>query len=475
MVAKSTLQSIPVSQGEIIDLQIEAMSYDNAAIARYKDFVVFVDRGSPGDEVKAEITTLRPNYARAKIIEIKESDSNYRIEPLCKIFKVCGGCQWQHLPYEKQLEQKNLLLKNFFSKLDLKPDVLKNIIGVDDPWHYRNKVQFPVRTVRETGRLKAGYFEWHSNELVNVKHCPIQNNLFDEIVETVRELAPKYRIIAYTGKRGPGTSPSGWLRHICVRMGENTKEALLTLVGINENLSHSQEFANEVMGKHSELVGVCININTNTTNVIYGEKTKVIKGKGYIYEDINGLKFKISATSFFQVNTKQTIKLLDIMGNMMDDPSGRLYDGILDAYCGVGLIALSLAKHAQKIIGIEEIKQSIDDAEYSAKENNIKNVTFINGKVENKIEDVLEKENPEVIILDPPRAGCNKTILENIINSNVKKIIYVSCNPSTLARDLEILCRGGFETHPFQIKSIQPIDMFPHTYHVECVVLLEKS
>ncbi len=459
--SKSTLQNIPVSSGEIIDLEIEAMAYDNAAIARYKDFIIFVDRGSPGDRVKAEVTTLRPNYARAKIIEIKESNPAYRKEADCKLFKVCGGCQWQHLPYEKQLEQKDLLLKGFFSKLNLSDEILKNIIGADTPWHYRNKVQYPVRTIEETARLKAGYFEWHSNDLINIKFCPIQNNLFDNIVETVRELAPKYKIIAYNSK-----SKTGWLRHIAVRIGENTKEALLTLIATNEHLSRSQDFANEVMNKHPELIGVCININTNTTNVIYGPKTKILKGRGYLFEKINDLRFKISATSFFQVNTAQTIKLLDIIKDMIRENN---FNTILDAYCGVGLIALSLAKHAKRVIGIEEIKQSIDDATSSTKENNIKNATFINAKVENRIKDILEKDNPEIIILDPPRAGCNKKILENILASNTKKIIYTSCNPSTLSRDLEIL------KSKYEIKSIQPLDMFPQTYHIECIVLLERK
>ena len=458
--SKSTLENIPVSSNEIIDLQIDSMAYDNSALARYKDFVIFVDRGAPGDSVQAQITTLRPNYARAKIIEIKKSDPNYRTEAPCKLFKVCGGCQWQHLPYEKQLEQKDLLLKNFFSKLNLEEAVLKSIIGAEDSWHYRNKVQYPVRTIEDTSRLKAGYFEWHSNDLINIKYCPIQNRLFDSIVETVRELAPKYKIIAYNSK-----NKTGWLRHICVRIGENTNEALLTLVAVNESLSRSQEFANEVMSKHPELVGVCININTNTTNVIYGSKTKVLKGRGYIFEKINNLKFKISATSFFQVNTSQTIKLLDVIKNMLN---GKIFETLLDAYCGVGLIALDLAKYAKQIIGIEEVKQSIDDATFSAKENKIQNAVFINAKVENKIKDVLDKYQPEVAILDPPRAGCNKKILETILSSEVKKIIYTSCNPNTLVRDLEILSRH------FEIKSIQPIDMFPHTYHIECVVLLER-
>ena len=494
--SKSTLKNIPVSSDEIIDLQIDSMAYDNSALARYKDFVIFVDRGAPGDSVQAQITTLRPNYARAKIVEIKKSDPNYRTEAPCKLFKVCGGCQWQHLPYEKQLEQKDLLLKNFFSKLNLEEGVLRSIIGANNSfviarsettkqsyenyneyeiaspasgglamtrgeWHYRNKVQYPVRTVEDTGRLKAGYFEWHSNDLINIKHCPIQNSLFDSIVETVRELAPKYKIIAYNGK-----NKTGWLRHICVRIGENTNEALLTLVAVNESLSCSQEFANEVMSKHPELVGVCININTNTTNVIYGPKTKILRGRGYIFEKINDLKFKISATSFFQVNTLQTIKLLDVIKNML---SGKTFAALLDAYCGVGLMSLFLSKYAKQIVGIEEVKQSIDDATFSAKENKIQNTVFINAKVENRIKDVLEKYKPEIIILDPPRAGCNKKILENILSSSVKKIIYTSCNPSTLTRDLEILCNN------YEIKSIQPIDMFPHTYHVECVVDLYRK
>ncbi len=470
--AKSTLQSIPVSAGEIIDLQIESMAYDNAAVAHYKDFVIFVDRGAPGDLVQAQITTLRPNYARAKILEIKKSDSNYRLDPKCKILKVCGGCQWQHLPYEKQLEQKDLLVKNFFSKFDLPEGVLKNTIGAEQAqWNYRNKVQYPVRTVSETGRLKAGYFEWHSNELINVKHCPIQNNLFDEIIETVRELASKYKIVAYAGRLGPGTQSSGWLRHICVRAGMNTGEYLLTLVAVNEHLSRSQEFAAELMQRFPKLVGVCININTNTTNVIYGDKTKVIKGKGYLSEKVNDLRFKISATSFFQVNTVQAERLLKIIGEMIggrDIASQRLDSVILDAYCGVGLFSLALSKYAKQVIGIEEIKQSIEDARFSAKENNIQNVTFINGKVENKINDLFDKNKIDIIVLDPPRAGCNKTILASIAEHKVSKIIYVSCNPSTLVRDVEIL-----KSKNYKIKTIQPIDMFPHSYHIETVVLLE--
>lgn len=464
--AKATLDSIPVSIGQVIELKIDSMAYDNSAIARYKDFVIMVDRGAPHDKVKVEITTLRPNYARAKIIEIIESDPVYRIEAPCKLFKVCGGCQWQHLPYEKQLEQKDLLLQNFFSKLNLNKDVLQKIIGADKSWQYRNKVQYPVRTVSGTGRLKAGYFEWHTNELINIKHCLIQHTLFNDIVETVRMLAEKYKITAYDSK-----SKTGWLRHICVRIGFNTEEALLTLVAVNENLSKSQDFANEVLDRHPELQGVCINANNKSTNVIYGEKTKVLRGKGYIFEKINNLRLKISATSFFQVNTIQATKLLEILANYANLGGSEI---VLDAYCGVGLITLSLANKINKIIGIEESNQSIDDAVFSAKENNIKNASFILGKVENKIQDVIEKEKPEIIILDPPRTGCNKKVLEAVLTSNIKKIIYVSCNPSTLLRDLDILCKGVPAARLFETKLVQPIDMFPHTFHIECVVLLER-
>lgn len=466
---KATLKEIPVTKDQLIGLNIDLMAYDNSAIGRYKDLVVMVNRAAPGDELTAQITTLRPNYARANIIEIIKSDPNYRIEAPCKVYKVCGGCQWQHIPYEKQLEQKNLLMQNFISRLKLQDNVLEKIIRAETIWNYRNKVQYPVRTVSDTHRLKAGYFGWHSNDLVNIKHCPIQQNLFDDIVDTVRELAPKYKITAYNRKHN-----EGWLRHICVRANQGTngtKEVLLTLVSTGEKLYKSQEFAKEVMDRHKELVGICINVNTKTTNVIYGEKTIVIKGRGYIFEEIKGLKFKISATSFFQVNTQQTEKLLDIVGEMIcrDAPAGCLYNIILDAYCGVGLFSLPLAKRAKKIVGIEEIKQSIDDAIYSARENNIKNVVFINGKVENKIREIIEKEKPEIIVLDPPRIGCSKKVLEDISCLHPQKIIYISCNPATLVRDLEILSSKNYK-----IRCVQPIDMFPHSYHIENVALIES-
>jgi len=464
--AKETLKSIPLSENQTFEIEITSMAYDNSAVGRYKDFVVFVDRAAPGDKVLAQATTLRHNYARAKILEVQGSDPIYRIEAKCKVFKVCGGCQWQHLPYEKQLEQKNILIADFLKTLNISSDQIKPIIPSPDIWNYRNKVQYPVRTIEETGRLKAGYFEWHSNELVNIKHCPIQNNLFDEIIEAVRNIAEKYKIIAYDS-----STKKGWLRHICVRLGINTGEALLTLVGVDLGLSNSQMFVSELMGKFPQLVGVCINVNNQTTNVIYGNKTEVLKGKGYINEIVNGIKFKISATSFFQVNTLQTEKLLSTISDLLQ-LSGE--EVLVDAYCGVGLISLYMAKFVKKVIGIEEIKQSIEDAKTSLQENNINNVILINGKVENKIQQGIETYKPEVIILDPPRGGCAKNILNTICDSDVRKIIYVSCNPSTLIRDLNILCLGESNQRGFSIKTIQPIDMFPHSYHTECIVLLER-
>lgn len=459
--AKSTLKRIPLEIGEIIELKIDSMAYDNAAVARFKEFVVMVDRGAPGDEVKAEVTMLRPNYARAKILEITKSNSEYRLEADCKLFKVCGGCQWQHIHYEKQLEQKDLLMKGFISKLGLEDGILKNTIE-GNLWNYRNKVQYPVRTIKETGRLKAGYFEWHSRDLINVKYCPIQEKSFDNVIETVRSLAPKYKILAYDG-----ASKTGWLRHISVRSGKNKNGKiglLLTLVVFHENFSRGLEFATEVMEKHSEIVGVCFNINKNSTNVIYGDRTKVVKGRGYLFETINNITFKISATSFFQVNTEQAEKMINVIDKHLDLKGDET---VLDAYCGVGLIAISLANKSRQVIGIEEVRQSIDDANSTAQENKLNNFTFITGKVENKIQEAVDKFNPDVVILDPPRIGCNKKVIETILKSNIKKIIYTSCNPTTLVRDLELLKAN------YKIKSIQPIDMFPHTYHLENVVLLE--
>lgn len=467
--AKSTLKNIPVSSGEIIDLEIESMGYDNSAIARHKDFVVMVNRAAPKDKLKAEITTIKPNYSRAKIKELIESDSEYRIEPNCKIFKICGGCQWQHLPYEKQLEQKDFLMKNFASKLSLKEGVLKPIISAkknldsdEGIWHYRNKVQYPVRTVPSTGRLKAGYYEWNSNDLINIKYCPIQHEKFDSIVDSVREIATKYKITAYDSK-----TKKGILRHISIRSGFNTNQYLLTLVVAKDKFPKIKDFINEIDEKNPELEGVCLNINTGTTNVIHGPVTKVLKGKGFMYEEINGIKFKISATSFFQVNTAQATMLINEIKEKLSLKGDEV---VLDAYCGSGFIGLSISNDVKKVIGIEEIESAVIDGNDTAKENGIKNIEYTFGKVENKISDVMESSKPDVVILDPPRAGCNKRVLKTICETPPEKIIYVSCNPTTLMRDLEILSE-----ELYSVSSIQPIDMFPHTFHIENVVLLEKK
>ena len=461
---KQEALKIPVVRNEIITMQIDTMAYDNAAIGRYKDFVVMVDRGAPGDEVKVEITLVKENYARGKIIEIISSNSEYRIDPKCKLFKVCGGCQWQHLPYEKQLEQKDLLMGNFTKKLNLEDEILKNILPANSSWKYRNKVQYPVRTVESTGRLKAGYFEWNSNDLINVKHCPIQYDLFEEIIETIRELAPKYRLISKSSKRSSEDLKGGFLRHVCVRASEKTGEALLTLISSKDDFTGSKEFAKEVMEKHKELVGVTFNINKGSTNVIYGDKSRILGGRDFIYEEISNVKFKVSSNAFFQINTTQAETIINIIKSYLSDKNKNL----LDAYCGVGFISLCLAGKFERVIGIEEVQSAIESAKLNAKDNNIQNAEFIFGKVENKIEDILESHHPDTVILDPPRIGCNKAVIEALLAKKPQTIIYVSCNPSTLVRDLEKL-----QSH-YKIKSIQPVDMFPHTYHIENVVFLER-
>lgn len=466
--------SIPVQIGQTLNLKVDSMSYDNAGVSRYNDFVVFVDRAAPNDKVSVEITSVKPNSARGKILNILESDKDYRIETPCKIFKVCGGCQWQYIPYEKQLEQKDLIIRNSFSKFNLDLNTVKPIIGAVDNfnfspedfsipiWHYRNKVQYPVRTVPSTKRLKAGYFQWHSNDLINIKFCPIQHKFFDKVIDFVRESSEKYNFIAYDSK-----NKKGWLRHICVRYGFSTNEAILTLVVANEKFIKGEKFAFEIMQNFPELVGLCLNVNKGTTNVIYGPKTILVKGRDYIFEEVNDIKYKVSATSFFQVNTKQAKVLIDNVVNYAELKGNEV---VLDAYCGGGFISLALAKYVKKVIGIEEIKQAIDDANFSAKENKIKNITFVFGKVENKISDIVSSEKIDLIVLDPPRSGCLKRVIEEVCKHEIKKVVYVSCNPSTLARDVNIFIQNGY-----LLKNIQPIDMFPHTFHIESVVLLEKT
>jgi 23S rRNA (uracil1939-C5)-methyltransferase len=437
------------------------MSHGAFAITEQEDGKkLFVDNACPGDEIEYEVYNEHKSFSYANITELITESPLRAKDPKCKIHKVCGSCQWQHIDYQEQLKFKKQNLLDFIqhSKIDISNIEIADVIPMEDPWNYRNKVIYPVDTVPSTGRLMAGYFKRNSNELINVKHCPIQYSIFDEIIERVKDLCTENGII------------KKFLRHILVRSNSNKKQILVCLIVRNkelekENYLKLRKTLKQISEEFSIIKSTSINYNDQSTNVILGSKSEVVTGKGYIIDNFGDLNLKISAESFYQVNTSQFSKIIDLI-----EPHIKDGDKILDAYCGIGTISLSLAKRKANlsITGIEIIKTAVENAQLNALDNAIEAV-YIHSKIEDNIED-FRNEDFDALIINPPRKGCTTKVLHNLGEIKSKKIIYVSCNPATLTRDIEYLQDFGYKT-----TYIQAIDMFPHSFHFETLAILERS
>ena len=426
------------------------------------EFVVFVEGALPGEEVLAEIETRKKNYAVARLVEVIKKSSE-RVEPFCPLYKECGGCQLQHLSYPAQLKQKRQQIIDAVERIGKLGDVeILNALGMENPLRYRNKMQFPVGTGDEelgTRGLKIGCYARGSHKIINAQSCMIQNALNDKILAAVRKVAEKFNLQPYNED-----THKGFLRHVMGRVGFGG-EFMIVLVTAKENFPHAKNFVRALIKELPNVTSIQQNIQTFHNNVILGRDTKILFGKPTIRDKIGGLSFNISARSFFQVNTAQAQTLYE---TALDFANLRGNETIIDAYCGTGTIGLFMARKARKIIGVEIVNSAISDAIKNARENHIKNAEFIVGdvvKILPKISDYAE-----VVIVDPPRAGCDKKVLETFAAMRPEKIIYVSCNPATLARDLKILSALGYLT-----KKIQPVDMFPFTAHVESVAQIFKS
>ncbi len=444
-------------RGQIIQAAISDLSHDGRGVAHVDDFAVFVAGALPGEEVQFQITEVKKSYARGALKKIV-SASPARTTPVCDLYPRCGGCQLQHLDYSQQLAAKEKYVSQTIKRIGkIQPPVLP-IIGLENPWQYRNKALFPF--ARKDGTLLLGCFEMGTHNVVNLAHCPIQHQAHLAVLAKIRELVAAYGLSIYDERTG-----CGLLRHLLIRTGFKTGETLLGLVTTSECFPDSQKFAAELAGGIDEnIVGVVRNINDRRGNVILGSESRLLWGKPVLYEEILGLRFAISATSFFQVNPagmeKLYGKVLEAAGN---------FSVAVDAYCGIGSIALLLAKAGKKVYGIETVSSAISDAKENARLNGIANAVFLEGKVEEALPRLLGTGlKPDLVVLDPPRKGCEGNVLSAIVEAQISKLVYVSCNPSTLARDLAALS-------PFyETKWVQPVDMFPQTYHVECVVLMSR-
>lgn len=438
-------------------IKIHGLGSNGEGVGKMDGLTVFVEGALPDEEVLAEIETVKKNYAVGRLIEVVKSSSE-RVEPFCPLYKECGGCQLQHLSYPAQLKLKRQQVIDAIERIGKLNGVeIFDTLGMENPLRYRNKMQFPVGK-----NLIIGCYARGSHKIIDTQSCLIQNAGNDKILAAVRNVAKKFNLQPYDED-----THKGFLRHVMGRVGING-ELMIVLVTATKNFPNEKNFVRALIKELPEVTSIQQNVQTYHNNVILGRDTRILYGKPAIHDKIGNFTFNISARSFFQVNTAQAEILYKTARNFANL---RGNETVIDAYCGTGTISLFMAKKVRKVIGVEVVNSAIADAIKNARENNIRNAEFI---VDDTVK-VLPKLFSdgifaEVVIVDPPRAGCDKKVLETFAAMQPEKIIYVSCNPATLARDLKILYEIGYKA-----KKIQPVDMFPFTSHVESVVQLVKN
>ncbi len=441
-------------------IKINDIGENGEGIGKIDDFVVFVEGALPNEEVLIKLVKLKKSYGYGKLLEILKK-SPFRVEPVCNSFKRCGGCSLQHLEYSEQLKFKTKLVRDNLQRIGGFSDVfVEDTIGPENPYHYRNKAQFPVGISKDG--LSIGFFAPRSHNIINISKCFIQNEINEEIISIVKEFMLKYNIPPYDE-----TSHKGVIRHIMTRTAVVTGEVMVCII-INGKKLPKASILVEMLCKVSGVVSIVLNHNTKKTNVIMGDDISILYGKGFITDFIGDFKFEISPLSFFQVNPVQTKVLYQ---TALDFAELRGDETVIDAYCGIGTISLFISQKAKKVIGVEIVPQAIDDARRNAEINNVSNVEFIVGKSEEVIPELYETKGifADVLFLDPPRKGCDEKLIDMILKMLPQKVVYVSCNSATLARDLKLLA-GEYE-----ICRVQPVDMFCMSWHVETVVILNKK
>ena len=431
-------------------------------IGKYEGFTVFVEGGLIQDKVKVRINKSKKNYAVGDIVEIIEK-SPFRVDRICSDdLKDCGGCQIQELDYNKQLELKTNEVKQVISRIGKLENVeIHETIGMQSPCRYRNKAQFPIQNIN--GSTAIGFYRKKSHDVIPTDMCVIQHDINDKIIKIIKTYIQAYNVSIYNE-----TTHTGVLRHLVTKVGFTTNEVMVVLVANGTNLPHLNELASVLQENIPGFKTLVLNINKAKTNVILGKENKVIYGNGKINDYIGDLVFEISPLSFFQVNPVQTEVLYN---KALEYAELKENDTVFDIYCGIGSISLFLAQKATKVYGIEIVEDAIKDAKINAKLNNLNNVEFYVGKAEEVVPKMYsEGKTANVVVVDPPRKGCDEKVLDTIVSMKPDRVVYVSCNPSTLARDLAYLDERGYKC-----VEIQPVDMFPHTMHVECCAKIVKK
>ena len=449
-------------KNDSVTVSVTDMGQDGEGIGKAEGYTLFIKDAVEGDKVRAKVIKAKKNYGYARLMEVLEPSPD-RVEPRCSCARQCGGCQIQALSYQRQLQFKEEKVRNVleriggFEKIPLQP-----IIGMENPYRYRNKAQFPIGTDRE-GRPIAGFYAGRTHTIIPQEDCVLGVRENKAILEVILGFMEEFSIPAYREEEG-----SGLVRHVLIRYGFATKEIMVCVV-INGDRLPKAEILAERLSDIAGMTSISINKNKRRTNVILGEEVEVIWGRPFIEDVLDGVRYQISPLSFYQVNPVQTKVLYE---KALQYAGLHGTETVWDLYCGIGTISLFLARQAGKVYGVEIVPQAIEDARRNAALNGMENVEFIVGKAEEILPEKYEKEgvSADVIVVDPPRKGCDPELLDTMLQIRPKRIVYVSCDPATLARDLKLLCAGGYK-----LQKVQPVDQFPHSVHVENVCLLLRK
>lgn len=450
-----------IKKNDQVIIDIEDIGTNGEGIGKYEGYTLFVNNTTIGDKALVKVMKTGKTYGFARLVELMEP-SVHRVKPRCPIADKCGGCQIMHMNYAKQLEYKEDKVRSCLTRIGGFADIpMEPICGMDEPYYYRNKSQYPVGRNKE-GNIIIGFYAGRTHSIIDTEHCYIGAEINTPIIKFLRSFIEDYNIEPYNEERH-----TGLLRHILIRAGFQTGEIMVCLVINGKEIPHKKELI-EGLVKISGMKSICLNINTSKTNAILGDSIVGLWGETYITDYIGSIKYRISPLSFFQVNPIQTEKLYNIALDYADLHGDEV---VWDLYCGIGTISLFLAQKAKQVYGVEIIPQAIEDARTNAKLNGIENVEFYVGAAEDILPRKHEEDNikADVIVVDPPRKGCDQNLLDTILTIAPEKIVYVSCDPATLARDLKYLCESMYE-----IKKVRPVDQFGHSVHVESVVLISR-
>ena len=453
-----------MNKNEKIILTIEDIGVSGEGIGKVDGYTLFVKDAIIGDTVEAVVTKPKKNYGYAKMLKVIKP-SAHRVEAKCPVARQCGGCQIQELSYEAQLDFKAKKVRGNLERIggfapELLDTVMEPICGMEMPFYYRNKAQFPIGTDK-AGNVVTGFYAGRTHQIIPNTECALGVPVNQEILEIIVDFMNEYHVPAYEEETGRGL-----LRHVLIRYGFTTKEIMVCLVINGDKIPNADKLVDKLT-QIEGMTSITYSVNKENTNVIMGKDIGVLWGQGYITDYIGDVKYQISPLSFFQVNPAQTEKLY---GQALEYAGLKGEETVWDLYCGIGTISLFLAQKAKKVYGVEIVPQAIEDARNNAAINGIENVEFFVGKAEEVLPEQYEKHQvyADVIVVDPPRKGCDETLLKTMVDMKPERIVYVSCDSATLARDLKYLCEKGYE-----LVKVRPVDQFPMTVHVETIILMQ--